>query len=163
MKKLFTYMLALLAGILSTAMVYAASPSVVGSWNVTFFLEPGRSIGATQCIVFTLIPGTVAGVATSGIWTSPTFPGWAGQWIQLGDHVRWFGVTGGLSTTESGNMEHNNIFGGVSFNHFFSSNAATSSAGSWNGARVSSCRIGLQELGSDPSGLTTNSYLNKAE
>jgi len=30
-----------------------------------------------KCIVFTLVPGTVAGVPTSGTWTSPTFQ--AGQ------------------------------------------------------------------------------------
>lgn len=147
------YSLAFLAtGVLSTPLAQAASPSVVGNWNVTFFLEPARSTGATQCVVFKLVPGTVGGVPTSGTWTSTTFPGWSGQWVQLGDHVRWFGVTSALATTESGNMENANIFGGVSFNHFLKTNALTSTAGSWNAVRVAQCRTGSAPYMSDGDG-----------
>ena len=128
---------------------WAVEPNFVGSWNVTFFLEPGKVTGATQCIVVTLVPGTVAGLPVSGTWSSPTFAGWHGQWVELGDHVRWFGVTGrGLSTEESGNVINSVLTGGVSFNHFLSSNGATSSAGSWGGFRVAACRLGAA-LGSD--------------
>lgn len=143
MKKLFSYLF-LCVTMTMSALVYAASPSVVGSWNITFFLEPGRSTGATQCVVFTLVPGTVAGEPMSGTWTCPTFPGWTGQWVQLGDHVRWFGVTSAFATAESGNMEHNNIFGGVSFNHYNKTTGVTSTAGNWNGVRVAGCRVGEQ-------------------
>jgi len=130
----------------------AGAPTVAGSWNISFSLEPNRSAGATQCIVFTASAGTVAGVSTSGTWTSPSFPGWSGQWIQLGDHVRWFGITGSLATAESGNMVNHNAFEGVSFNHFSTANAMTSSAGSWTGTRVSSCRQSEEEAGAgDPS------------
>lgn len=139
MKKSSIYGLLLAASVISTPLAQAASPSIEGNWNVTFFLEPGRTTGATQCIVFTKVPGTVAGEGTSGTWTSPTFPGWSGQWVKQGDHVRWFGVTSTLATEESGNVESNKIFGGVSFNHFLKSDATTSSAGNWNAVRVSSC------------------------
>lgn len=143
MKKLLICGLALTSTLFNLTMARAesatASPNVVGIWNVTFYLEPGRGTGATQCIVFKSVPGIVAGVPTSGTWTSPTFPGWSGQWIQLGDHVRWFGVTSSLATTESGNLQGARTFGGVSFNHFAKSNAATSSAGSWTAVRVASC------------------------
>ena len=139
MKKLAIYGLVLAATAIGTPLAQAASPSIAGNWNVTFFLEPGRTTGSTQCIVFKLVAGTVAGESNSGTWTSPTFPGWSGQWVKQGDHVRWFGVTDSLATEESGNVENNKIFGGVSFNHFAKSNAATSSAGSWNAVRVSSC------------------------
>jgi hypothetical protein len=130
----------------------AAEPTFVGSWNITFALDPGRTAGATQCIVV-IKTGTVAGLPLSGTWTSPTFSGWGGQWIELGDHVRWFGVTGGgLSTEESGNVISASQTGGVSFNHFFSSNGTTSSAGSWIGSRVSKCTTGTAQLrSSDPS------------
>lgn len=152
MKKLVSCSLLLATTILGAGFAQADSPSVVGNWNVTFFLETTRSTGATQCITFKLVPGTVAGVATSGTWTSPTFPGWAGQWIQLGDHVRWFGLTPGLATTEAGNMISPNAFGGVSFNHFSKTNAATSSAGSWNAVRVAACRgSGNAGMNEDPS------------
>ena len=152
MKKFLINGLVLAAGALGT-LAYAASPSVVGSWNVSFFLEPARATGATQCIVFTLVPGTVGGVPTSGTWTSPTFPGWSGQWVLLGDHVRWFGVTSSLATSESGNMENSTHFGGVSFNHFSKATAATSSAGSWHGTPVRSC-TNLKPISNldDPSG-----------
>jgi hypothetical protein len=130
---------------------WAAEPNYVGSWNVTFAVEPGKAAGATQCIVVTLVPGTVAGLPVSGTWSSPTFAGWHGQWVELGDHVRWFGVTsGGLSTEESGNVINNALTGGVSFNHFFSSTGTTSSAGSWIAVKAA-CRTGTAQLRSaDP-------------
>ena len=138
---------------LSASLVHAASPTVVGSFNITFYLETGRSTGATQCINFVSAPGTVAGVPTSGTWSSPTFPGWHGEWIQLGDHVRFFGLTDSLATTESGNMISKGNFGGVSFNHYSKTTTATSSAGSFKGLRVTSC-TGLKgsasTLESDP-------------
>ncbi len=145
-------LMVLAASAISMPLAQAGSPSIVGSWNVTFILEPARSTGATECVVFKLVPGTVAGVPSSGTWTSPTFPGWSGQWIQLGDHVRWFGVTGSLVTTESGNIENNRIFGGVSFNHFIFPSAVTSTAGSWNAVRVSACAGTNANVGSDPAG-----------
>lgn len=159
-KKLFAYgITSVVTSIVCAQIALAAisspnviSPSVVGNWRVTFYLEPLRAVGASQCIVFTLVPGTVAGSPTSGTWTSPTFPGWSGQWIQQGDHVRWFGVTGGLVTTESGNMVNRNIFTGVSFNHFTASTATTSSAGSWVGVRAVSCTSGSSDIGTDPAG-----------
>jgi hypothetical protein len=132
---------------------WAADPTFVGNWDVTFYLEPNRAVGATQCIVVTSAPGTVAGVPTSGTWSSPTFAGWHGQWVELGDHVRWFGVTGGgLSTEESGNVIQALLTGGVSFNHFLSSSGSTSSAGSWVAEKVTACRAGTAQLrSSDPS------------
>jgi hypothetical protein len=115
------------------------APSIVGSWKVTFYLENTRATGAIQCIVMSSVPGKVAGVPTSGTWTSPTFPGWRGEWIQLGDHVRWFGTTSSLATTESGNASNRSHMEGVSFNHYNKTSNATSTAGSWHAVRVSSC------------------------
>jgi len=153
MKKLVLFGLALLVTCFAT-LSFAASPTVAGSWRIYFRLEPLRSAGGIQCVTFTTVPGTVSGVPTSGTWTSSTFPGWFGQWIQLGDHVRWFGITGtGLSTTESGNMIYGNLFGGVSFNHYSSATAVTSTAGSWYGFRVASCDgINGTAQGADPAG-----------
>jgi hypothetical protein len=151
MKKLVISTLLIAATAMGASVAQAGSPSIVGSWNILFFLEPLRSIGATQCIVFKSVPGTVAGVPSSGTWESPSFPSWHGEWVQLGDHVRWFGVTGGLATTESGNISNVNTFGGVSFNHFSGTSAATSSAGSFKGSRVARCTQGVKTDGDDPS------------
>jgi len=131
---------------------FAAEPTFVGSWNVTFALEPGKVLGATQCVTATLVPGLVSGMPTSGRWFSTTFPGWAGQWLELGDHVRWFGFTQGrLATHESGNMINNGFVGGVSFNHF-AFPGVTSSSGNWRATRVPACqRIGALSNSADPS------------
>jgi hypothetical protein len=129
----------MLACSLAVPIAQAGSRSVVGVWKVTFYLEPNRATGATQCIVFSAANGAVNGVATSGHWQSPTFSGWQGRWIQLGDHVRWFGVTGSLVTSASGFVGSQSRFGGEAFNHFFSSNANSSSAGSWTAVRVPNC------------------------
>jgi hypothetical protein len=136
-----------------SASAWAAQPTFVGSWNVAFYLDPGRTPGASQCIVVVLAPGTVAGLPVSGTWSSPTFSGWKGQWVELGDHVRWFGVTGGgLSTEESGDVIQSKQTGGVSFNHFSSSTGVTSSAGSWIATKVTRCTTGTAQLRSaDPS------------
>lgn len=152
MKKILLALVLALSG-MASGLALADVPSVEGSWNVVFFLEPVRSIGATQCIVFKKVPGTVAGVVNSGTWSSPTFPSWSGQWIQLGDHVRWFGSTGSLGTTESGNIENANAFGGVSFNHFSVPGGTTSSAGNWRASRTRACITAhnVKPLNIDPS------------
>ena len=139
MKKIIVGALLLMASVLNISLAQAASPSIAGVWNVTFYLEPGRGTGATQCIFFKVASGTVSGVPTSGTWVSPTFPGWSGQWIQTGDHVRFYGLTGSLATTESGEAEGPSSFNGVSFNHFNKNNGLNSSAGSWTAVRVRSC------------------------
>ncbi len=136
MKKIRGFLLGLT---LVAPTVQATSPSVVGSWKIQFYLENSRLNGAQQCFNLVSVPGRVADVPTSGTWTSPSFPGWSGEWIQLGDHIRIFGVTSSLATTASGNISSSSALEGVSFNHFSKTNAATSSAGSWHGVRVSNC------------------------
>ena len=132
----------------------SAAQNLAGSWKITFFLEPGHSTGATQCIVFTQTGGIV-GEPKSGTWVAPSFPGWKGQWIQEGDHFRFYGFTGSLATAEFGALVSNNILGGE-FAHFISPNGTTSTAGSFSGARTTSCGSSVAPpTGQDPSGLPT--------
>jgi hypothetical protein len=162
MKRLFIAAAALAAlcpTLGSTPALAASSPAVYGSYNVTFYLEPSRATGATQCIIFTPtnIFGTGLGVTTSGTWTSPTFAGWSGQYIQEGDHIRWYGfTTGGLATSETGNALNSVLIGGQDFNHFV--RGATSSLGNWSATKVGSCpRVATLAVpnatNADPSGL----------
>lgn len=137
-----------------------AAVNSVGHWRVTFFLEPNHSTGATQCISFTKT-GTILGEPRSGRWTSPTFAGWTGQWIQEGDHFRFYGVTSSLGTAEFGAMINSNSFSGE-FAHFSKTNGATSSAGSFQATRVSTCGTSLAapaggstDPGRPDGGLTT--------
>jgi hypothetical protein len=121
----------------SAGAVWAAPdlvPGPIGStaqWRVQFFVEPNHSVGATQCIVFTRT-GAVLGESKSGTWTSPTFAGWMGQWIQEGDHVRWYGSTSArLGTAEFGALISALSCTGE-FAHFSTPSGNTSSAGSWS-------------------------------
>jgi hypothetical protein len=133
-------------------------PSIVGSWNITFFLEPDHTQGATQCVEFTLNPGSVVGEPLEGQWSSPTFISWGGDWFQEGEHVQWYGSTSGsLATSEYGDLASSQNSQGK-FNHFFlrAPGSSTSSAGAWTGTRVDSCSSpdavlsGAPSSGDDP-------------
>jgi hypothetical protein len=120
----------------SAGAVWAAPdlvPGPIGStaqWRVQFYLEPNHAAGSTQCIVFRKTGGVV-GEPNSGSWFSPTFAGWQGQWIQEGDHVRWYGSTSTrLGTAEFGGLISAGLCTGE-FAHFFTPSGGTSSAGSW--------------------------------
>jgi hypothetical protein len=129
----------------------AAEPSFAGTWTISYYLEPNYSSGATQCVIFTTASGTVGGVATSGTWRSPTFSGWTGKWVQIGDHVRWFGVTSTLATEAVGNLAYGSLTGGLSFTHFNKSTSAVSSTGNWYATRRTSCPSTAQaKSGGDP-------------
>jgi hypothetical protein len=136
----------LAASVVSTAL--AAEPQLAGSWKLTFYLEPGHTLGASQCLVFTK-QGNQVGEPNSGTWTSPTFPGWTGEWFQdKGDHFQFYGFTsGGLATSAYGALVSNNIAAGE-FNHF--TPGVTSSAGAILLNRVHSCTTSpLAPNGSD--------------
>lgn len=105
------FALSLGAGLLSGA-AFAASP--VGLWKVTFYLEPGLTLGASQNICF------LAG----GTWYSTTFSNWKGDWFQKGDRLRWYGRTSSLGTAEFGQFIANRSFGGE-FAHFNASGTST--------------------------------------
>ena len=120
----------------SAGAVWAAPDLVTGAvgstaqWSVQFFLEPNHAAGSIQCIVFRKTGG-VLGEPNSGTWTSPSFPGWMGQWMQEGDHVRWHGSTSTrLGTAEFGALTSATFCTG-DFAHSFTPSGGTSSAGSW--------------------------------
>jgi hypothetical protein len=120
----------------SAGAVWAAPdlvPGPIGStaqWQVQFFLEPNHSAGAVQCIVFRKTGGVV-GEPNSGTWSSPSFAGWQGQWIQEGDRVRWAGSTAvRLGTAEFGDMIVAGLCTGE-FVHASTPSGVWSTAGSW--------------------------------
>jgi hypothetical protein len=129
-------------------------PRVGGSWSITFYLEPEHTQGGTQCVVFkTTRVEPSGGEERSGTWTSPSFPGWHGEWQQDGDHVQWFGFTraAALATSEFGHLPSNRIISGE-FNHYLPPDGTTSSAGGWVASRVKQCPLGAVSEGanSDP-------------
>jgi hypothetical protein len=146
--------LLVIGGLLLSAVPAMALPDLSGSWKFTFYLEPNHTTGATQCLVFTPT-GRILSEAKSGTWTSPTFSGWKGQWIQEGDRVRIVGFTsGGLATSENNGLliSANSMSG--EFDHFFSS-TGYSSSGAWYATKVSSCTGQSATMASptgDPSG-----------
>ena len=62
MKKLAIYGLVLAASAMTAPLAQASSPSIVGNWNVTFFLEPGRVTGAGK-LSDDMAPGTLGSIA----------------------------------------------------------------------------------------------------
>jgi len=132
----------------------ASAQGVPGSWNVTFYLEPGHTAGATQCVVFVLGPQQ-AGEPSSGRWLSPTFPGWNGFWIKEGDHLRWYGATDSttpLGSAEWGLQQSATRMGGE-FVHFSSDEGQTSTTGAWIAIKRSTAcpaRSTEAEDGADP-------------
>jgi len=129
----------LVLGALLLGSASVLAQTVSGSWEVTFYLNPSRSTGATQCVVYTQTGG-ITGEPISGTWLSTTFPGWNGQWIVKGDHLQWYGFTDtGLATSEYGSITSRSIMSGEVFNHFLPLDGVTSTSGSWVAKRVSSC------------------------
>ena len=136
MKTLLGLMLGAVLAVTAGA-VWAAPDLVPGpngstaQWQVQYFLEPSHSVGGIQCIEFTKT-GAVLGESKSGTWTSPSFAGWVGEWIQEGDHVRWYGSTSSsLGTAEFGALISASLCTGE-FAHFSTPSGTTSSAGSWS-------------------------------
>lgn len=98
-------MLRLIAALVAFAplsLVLTASPASAvhtlnATWIVTYYIDPTGVTGATECINFHR-KSEVNGVIT-GIWNSPTFPGWTGQWVEKGQNYSWYGTYSYASQT----------------------------------------------------------------
>lgn len=143
-------LLALVPSLLLMGMGNAFAASPVGQWNVTFYLEPGLTAGATQGICF----------RANGTWFSTTFSNWNGDFFQKGDRFRWYGDTGALGTAEFGQFVNNTQIAGE-FAHFFvpGTPPVTSSRGNWRATKVgntcgapASSEAALADPDADPSG-----------
>lgn len=127
----------MIGGIIFGSAPAMAAPDLNGTWKLTFYSEPNHTTGATQCLVFTKT-GTVAGESNSGTWTSPSFSGWKGQWIQEGDHVRFFGFSGTVATSAHSALMASSTSMSGEFDHFRSP-GTVSSSGAWSATKVNSC------------------------
>jgi hypothetical protein len=136
-------------GLAQSAAPQVSAASVIGQYNVTFYLEPNLAKGATQGICF----------KSDGTWFSTTFSNWQGDWFLKGDRLRWYGRTSTLGTADFGQFIWSTGFAGE-FAHFSDSPTSvpplTSSRGNYYGAKVSAtCGAaaagGLTGPGADPS------------
>jgi len=66
-----------------------ASATLNASWLVTYYADPSGVFAGSQCLNFTFVQRKNGVV--SGTWASPSLPGWAGGWVQKGEHFSWFG------------------------------------------------------------------------
>jgi hypothetical protein len=111
--------------IIAAGTAFAATP--VGQWNFTSYNDPNLKAGPLQGLCF----------VADGTFYSTTFSGWNGQWIQIGDRIRFYGTTGVLSTAEFGQFISNTRFSGE-FAHFSPTTpVATSSSGNFIVTRTS--------------------------
>lgn len=147
-KKLVTAAFVLATCFLFASSAMAAGPQLAGSWEVTFFPQPSlQTAGATQCVVF-VRDGSQLTLPNSGTWTSTTFSGWSGGWIQIGNDFQWYGFFG----SGTGNTS---FFGTLPIHAtatgLFSdtSNGVTNNLGSIVMKRVSSCTAAAKSSNSD--------------
>jgi hypothetical protein len=154
MTRLLILGIALLAVMAGKQPAHANSPILRAVWLVTFYNEPLRQAGQTQCIKFAKTNNIVGVTHFSGTWTAPTFSGWGGEWIQFGDNIRFWGVTGGgLSTYASGMLQTDKLIGGEFFVHFLSANGKAGSAGNWSAKNAAGCpKPSLHRTIGDPAG-----------
>lgn len=149
--------------VLPLPIILPSAPSIIGSYQVSFYSDPFHVLTATQCIVFTKGASPIVGLSNSGNWFSTTFSGWKGQWVQEGLHTQWYGFTsGGLASSADGSMFTNDSTGtnkanlGTGFFNTFFRPGTTSNAGTYVMTRVSGCPYTLLleslEPSADPSG-----------
>jgi hypothetical protein len=130
--------LLLVGGIVFGVAPAMAVPDFTGSWKFSFYLGSNRIATTTQCVVFKAT-NNVLGQPKSGTWTSPTFPGWKGQWIQEGALIHWYGTTGSsLASAFKGEIVSSASAAGTGESILVPSGNASSFA-SWTATKVNSC------------------------
>jgi hypothetical protein len=111
---------------MNTAM--AASPSPVGQWTVTFYIEPGLATGATQGICF----------GADGTWYSSTFANWRGRWFTAGERFRWTGSTAASLATGAFGQFYTTTWAAGESTSTLTPSGATSSNATYHMTRVGS-------------------------
>lgn len=107
----------------------AVLPTFSGPWVVSFYQDDARSLVARACLNFTG-GGSIFG-SPGGTFTSPTFSGWTGTWVQTGDRVRWWGNLGSLSTSSEGTLINPALMTGYYLHYPVPSGVTGPSIGTW--------------------------------
>jgi hypothetical protein len=153
MKKLFAVSIAMLAIFaMGSQAANANSPKLKGSWVVSLYGAPGRTLNVDICFDFVVTNAQDGVTKYSGTWTSPNIPSLKGQWIQLGDMVSWFNDFGGAEIISGvGNMITAKTMGGETWNNYNTSDLNT---GNWD-AKKKKCPLPGAPESSD-GGLATD-------
>ncbi len=94
--------LSILTVFVAAGAAMAGSPSPVGQWDVTFYIEPNLTTGLTQGICFN----------SNGTFDSTTYSSWSGYWEQKGERIRWTGFANIFSTADFGEFIAPTVIGG---------------------------------------------------
>jgi hypothetical protein len=74
--------------------VVPASAKLSGYYTLTFLGGPSHGSVASQCLLFTHESGGILGFTDAGTFTSPTYPGWKGNYIVDSGMLRAYGTFG---------------------------------------------------------------------
>jgi hypothetical protein len=120
---------------LASQSAHANSPDLKGQWLLTYFAEPDRVVAKTICFNFKRTNTIQDVTKSSGTWRSVFDAKSVGEWIQLGDHVYWWGrLTGDqtLSVSFAGNLEASDSMGGENYVAFNPKTGKSLSAGNFD-------------------------------
>jgi hypothetical protein len=131
-KLIFGLVLLAVLGLADRAALAGANP-LKGIWKITTYTEPHRKKGSSQCFDFVQTNDIQGVTEYSGTWSDTEFPNaMHGEWIQLGDHVHWWGVyNSSYVASYAGNLITAKIMGGVSNTAFNRSSGDSATAGSF--------------------------------
>lgn len=139
MKKPVVFAATLLAALATGAAASGANKGLNGVWQINFFAGPNGSPKTTLCIEFFQTNNIVGYTKYSGTWVSTSSTDLAGQWIQNGDDVMWYGTSGKVSFFSVGDLVSRKAIGGSGYAQFKNTSNATQAAGNWSGRKKSNC------------------------
>ena len=139
MKKIFLFAFALLTVFaISGEPASAANKGLKGTWLIKYYNKNGVQI-AKQCILFVQTNNIVGYKKYSGTWGLIGSSTVGGQWVQNGDDIMWYGVSGKAALSAVGDLTTNGFMGGTGYVQFQTSNGGTIAAGNWTGTKSSRC------------------------
>jgi hypothetical protein len=139
MKKVFLFAAALLTVFaISGEPASAANKGLKGYWLIKYYTRNGVYL-SRQCILF-VQTGNVPGYKKfSGTWGLVGSSNVGGQWVQEGDDIMWYGVSGKAALSAVGDMTTSSQIGGTGYVQFQTTNGATIAAGNWTAKKTNRC------------------------
>jgi hypothetical protein len=122
------------------------------SWLVSYFADPSGVPFGSQCVNF--VPTGRSNGVESGVFNSPTLPGWTGTWVQKGEHFSWYGTFSQSGATyatfDAGDLLSPRVAAESSAGAFNTATGATLFSGTATLTQVKSCPDNGQRVSSPP-------------
>ncbi|MEJ8571867.1 hypothetical protein [Microbaculum marinum] len=116
----------------------AANTGISGTWLIKYYNRNGVYL-SQQCILFVQTNNIAGYRKYSGTWGLVGSKTVGGQWVQEGDDLMWYGVSGKAALSAVGDITTKNSIGGTGYVQFQTSNGGTIAAGNWTGKKSARC------------------------